>query len=355
MELFFELIQVALGTRERLNCNPSDKEWTKLFELSQKQAIAGVLFPSIEKLSLLGQKPPLTLLYEWIALSEQIKQRNILLNIKCMELMRMFADAGFDSCILKGQGNALMYPEPLLRTPGDIDIWVKGKRDEIIDYCKDKAGVSGESHHHVEFPIWEGVEIEVHFVPSYTKIPRYMKRTESFFEKFQREEIHGTEFIPEGGKMYVPSNKMNLVFQLSHMARHFFGGGIGMRQIMDFYYLLRYTKGKVNMSEVVDALRNLGLLKFADAVMWVFKEVFAAEDGLLIVPVDEKRGKLLLAEILAGGNFGHHDMRVSAKLKQKSSTLSLITKNLRLFRLFPEEALLSPIMGVWYYLKYKEA
>ena len=364
MDVFFELIQVALGLREGLSRRPSDEEWAEIYELSQKQAIAGYLFAAIDKLSKLGPKPPSPLLYEWIALVEQIKQRNILLNRKCVELMRMFEDAGFESCILKGQGNAMLYDVrckkeegrcnmALLRQPGDIDIWVKGKRDEIIGFCRSKAQDCDIQYHHIQFPIWEDVDVEVHFMPSYTEIPRYAKRTKAFFEKFEREEIDGRKLMSEQGGMYVPSKEMNLVFQMSHMARHFFGDGVGMRQIMDYYYLLKYTRGKVNIEKVVDDLRNVGLYRFAGAVMWVLKEVFAAEDELLIVPVDEKRGKLLLDEIMKGGNFGHHDKRVSARMKKKSSTLARMIRNLRLVRLFPEEALWTPIMGVWYYLKCK--
>lgn len=353
MDIFFELIQVALGMREVLSRRPSDEEWAEIYELSQKQAIAGYLFPAIDKLSKLGQKPPSALLYEWIALVEQIKQRNILLNRKCIELMRMFEDVGFESCILKGQGNALMYPEPLLRQAGDIDIWVKGKCDEIIGFCRLKAQECDIQYHHIQFPIWEDVDVEVHFIPSYTLVPRHVKRTKAFFEKFEREEIDGRKLMSEQGGMYVPSKEMNLVFQMSHMAKHFFGGGIGMRQVMDYYYLLKYTKGKVNIEKVVDDLCDLGLYRFAGAVMWVLREVFGAEEELLIAPVDEKRGRLLLDEIMKGGNFGHHDKRVSAKMKKKSSTLAIMIRNLQLVRLFPEEAVWTPIMGVWYYLKYK--
>ncbi len=352
MDLFFELIQVALGYKERLSRTPSDKEWSWINDLSRKQAIVGVLFPAIDKLSKQGQKPPLTLLYDWIAQSEQIKQRNILLNRKCIELMRMFADAGYESCILKGQGNALMYPEPLLRTPGDIDIWIKGKRDVIIEFCNSKAYGCKEWHHHIQFPIWDDVDVEVHFVPSYTRVPRFANRTQRYFEKFLREEIDGKGLISEGDKMYVLPKEKKLVFQMSHMARHFFGGGIGMRQIMDYYYLLK-SDGLWNKKDLVETLRDLELYKFAVAVMWVLKEVFGAEEELLFVPIDEKRGKLLLDEILAGGNFGHHDKRVSERIKKNSGMAALIIRNLHLIRLFPEEVMWTPIMGVWYYLKYK--
>ena len=115
MELFYELVQIALGQRELLSCTPSAAEWAELFSLAQKQAVTGVALNALEKMSQQGQKPPVNLLLEWIGLSEQIKAQNLLLNKRCGEITRLFSDAGFRTCILKGQGNALMYPDPLSR------------------------------------------------------------------------------------------------------------------------------------------------------------------------------------------------------------------------------------------------
>ena len=352
--LFFELIQVSLGCRTKLSRIPSDEEWRSLFQMAQKQAIAGKLFPTLDNLATDGQKPPLDVLYEWIGLTEQIKQRNILLNQRCIELMGLFEKNGFNSCILKGQGNALMYPEPLYRTSGDIDIWVCGKREEIFEFCKLKAGIHDVNIHHMQFPIYEDVEVEVHFVPSYSRVPRFTKRNRTFFEQFQREEIAGTGFFSEDTKMYVPTKEMNLVFQMSHMARHFFYGGIGLRQVIDYYYLLKYTKNKVNRKEIVEIFKKLGLYKFACAVMWVLKEALGMEDSFLLVSVDKKRGELLLDEIMTTGNFGQYDKRQTSNFLRKSATLSAINRNLRLLRLFPEEAFWTPFTEVWYYLKYRE-
>ena len=52
--MFYELIQVALGQREKLGRSPSDEEWAELFVLSQKQGVVGVALPALEKLSATG-------------------------------------------------------------------------------------------------------------------------------------------------------------------------------------------------------------------------------------------------------------------------------------------------------------
>ena len=348
-KLFFELRQVAVGRSKRLSWEPSLEEWTELYMVSKKQAVVGIAFLALEKLNEEGQKPPLTLLYEWIALVEQIKQRNILLNQRCIELMKLFEKSGFGSCILKGQGNALMYPEPLYRESGDIDIWVRGERNKIIEFCKTKA--EGKvSVHHVEFPIWKDVEVEVHFVPSYTKVPRFANPTQRFFEKFGCEEIDGRGLFGKGGKMYVPTKEMNLVFQMSHMARHFFYEGIGLRHLMDYYYLLEFD-GDVDFVKVRGILKDLGLYKFAAGVMWVLDTVFGIDGNRMLLPADERRGRLLLDEVMKGGNFGRHEKGLSGMLSRKNTTLSIIYRSARKAWLFPEEAFWAPILWVWGYFK----
>ena len=366
MLLFFELIQIALGNRKKLSRAPLKDEWAVLFSMAQNQTVAGLIFSVLNKLSEDGIKPPLLMLYEWISISEQIKQRNTLLNKRCINLIQLFEENGFQSCILKGQGNALMYPEPLLRTPGDIDIWVfqttgnrsgreNNKRKDIINFCRARAQGCNLRYHHIEFPIWNEVDVEVHFMPSYSLNPRFARRTQLFFDNFKRETINGGMITPNGAKFYVPHKDINLFFQLSHMARHFFNGGIGLRQVIDYYYLLLYCH--VEDNDIIDIrknLRYLGLEKFAGAVMWVLRDILGMDEKYLIAPADKKRGEMLINEITRGGNFGKYDKRLPARLKRKSSTLSAVTRCLRLLRFYPEEAFWVPIMGVYYYLKYRK-
>ena len=347
---FFDLIRSADGQKEIINVTISENEWYAMYNTAKKQAIAGYLFTVLDHFSKNNHKPPLDLLYDWISCSEQIRHRNMLLNHRCIELTKLFAESGFESCILKGQGNALMYPDPLLRTPGDIDIWVKGKKDKILKFCQSRTEGCKLGHHHIHFPIWDDVEVEVHFTPSYTRVPRFSRRTRTYFDNFERIEIDGRGSFAEGTKIYIPSKDCNLVFQMSHMARHFFYGGIGLRQVIDYYYLLK-SEGTWNKKNVVNTLRHLGLYKFAGAVMWVLAYTFKTEKEMLLVPADEKRGRLLLDEIMKGGDFGQQDSRLLAFLKKKSSTLSVIMRNIRLIHLFPEEAIWAPVMGVWYDLR----
>ena len=50
MQLFYELIWVAVGSRETLSRIPTSGEWSDLFAVSQKQALVGIAFQGLTKL-----------------------------------------------------------------------------------------------------------------------------------------------------------------------------------------------------------------------------------------------------------------------------------------------------------------
>ena len=147
--LFFELLQLALGTRDRLSRAPSPDEWTSICQESQRPAILGLMVEGLERLPK-EQLPKQGLLLQWIGLPLQIESQNCLLNKRCHELQQVFSEAGFACCILKGHGNALYYPKSEVRQSGDIDIWAfpKLKIDNgeltikpIIDFLRTKCDI----------------------------------------------------------------------------------------------------------------------------------------------------------------------------------------------------------------------
>ena len=98
-------------------------------------------------------------------------------------------------------------------------------------------------------------------------------------------------------------------------------------------------------------LKHLGLWKFAGAVMYVLKEVLGLSEEKMIVPVDEKRGRLLLAEILDGGNFGRHFTKYAGFTHQSMGKKYFlkIWRNMHFVRYYPAEALSEPIFRTWHF------
>lgn len=335
--LLFELIQVAIGNRDKMTRNPAEGEWSELYSEAMKQSVIGIAFEGVQKLPK-EQWPPQALLFEWIGTCEQIKAQNRVANQRSVEITKLFADEGFRSCILKGQGNSLMYPNPYSRMSGDIDIWVDGTRARINEFVRGKFTDAFEQEDHIEFPMFDDVPVEVHYKPCTLLSPK----TDNRFLKWSKEQktvlmSNEVELPNYSGKICVPTTEFNLVFQMAHIMIHFFIEGIGLRHFIDYYYVL---KANTDRTDVTGLFKEFGLLRFAKGVMWIEKECLGLEDDYLIAEPDEKRGRVILKEMLEGGNFGHHDERY--KSRKKGYIARGLTDGYRLLRLatvFPSESM----------------
>lgn len=340
MNLFFELLQVALGIRDKLSRIPSVAEWEWLFEEAERQAVMGVLFGGLERLPA-EQWPPFEVKLEWIGESQAIEAQNKLLNAEARRLTKVFYAEGRRSAILKGQANALLYPNRLSRQPGDIDIWVEGGRKSVKELLNklemtDEHTSSTNYHFHLS-PNEQDIVVEVHFRPSSGNHNPWTNRR---LQRFLNDEISRLTTCEEG--FCVPSTAFALVMQLSHIQRHFFGEGVGLRQIMDYFLLLRSATVE-ERSVVSRHLRSFGLLHFAEALMWMLSETMRIEEEFMLCKPDEKRGRILLCDVMEGGSFGSYSERLQIGLvrgffKGRFRHLSLVSFD------YPE--------GIWMEINY---
>ena len=142
-----------------------------------------------------------------------------------------------------------------------------------------------------------------------------------------------------------------MIYQLTHLYHHFFDEGIGMRQIIDYYYVVNNDELLVIRDTLLRELKYLGLWKFAGAMMYVLHESLGLSEEKMIAPMEEKRGKLLLAEILNGGNFGQHFTK-SGHFTQQGMAKKYFLKiwrNMHFVRYYPAEALSKPIFRTWHF------
>lgn len=364
MILFFELLQVALGTRESLSYVPSAQEWDEMKVLCMKHAVPGVGFYAMRRLSENGAAcvPPREIIMELYALERKMVLANVQQTADAVRLTWLFEQEGFCSCLLKGRGLARLYPEGMQRMSGDIDIWVvpqggEGdplykRRRAVVDLCRRVIGCRDVFYHHTDMPL-KGKEIEVHFTPSWMFAPWHNRRLQRFFEeewenrRLVRMQRTGSDAKAMGDGYYVPSLEMNAVYVLLHIYRHVFAEGVGLRQVVDYFYVLH--QDGLDKERVKEVLRSLGMMRFAGAVMWVMQEVLAMPADLMLCPPDGRRGRLLLREIMLAGNFGKWDERISG-MDRSSLWCRLIEnmrRNMRLVRHYPSEALCAPLWKAW--------
>lgn len=349
-KLFFELIQIALANKNSFNRPPSDIEWKNLYEEACKQSLAGVFLDGVNRLIESGNcsKPPMNVLYEWIGLQQHIVLHNKLHNQRTKELYVLFKERGYLSCVLKGQGTALYYEHPEYRQCGDIDIWVEGQRDEILS-CIKKAGYTtdGIDVQHTNVKFFNDVEVEVHFLPSFMFNPSTNKRLQKFFN-----EQAGKQFVNYDSGAGFPHTtiEFDLVFSIVHIYRHIFSEGIGLRQLMDYYYILTHSTIE-QRAQAFGVLVSLKMESFVGGIMWILKECFEMKEEYLICAVNKHHGEFLLSEIMTAGNFGHYDYRMLRIDKNKKFKRGFVQlkRNLRFVSYYPLEVLWSPFWKLWHW------
>lgn len=366
-KIFFEFLRFCIGSAKEIPDSLKEVDWKELYRIAQKQALLGVLFHGIQRLPK-ELAPEQKLLMQWMVMAEMVRKQNIKLYQDSVKVCQNFEKEGFANCILKGQGNALLYPDPYMRTPGDIDIYLSGGRKKIMKYVDQVCPNQVMRYHHVDFPVMK-TAIEVHFTPSYMFYPIHNRRMQKWFEKVMGEQCSHRASLPDGyGEIHVPQVSFNVIYILSHLYRHIFTEGIGLRQLLDYYFvLLKWHTDLTNLTDSnkslpqmtlintdLDALRHelkyLGLWKFAGAVMFVMKEVFGLSEDRMIAPMDEKEGRFLLDEIMRGGNFGQYDDRMGSKVGESKihRYFRMNLRNLRFVKHYPTEALSEPLFRTWF-------
>lgn len=346
--MFFDFLQFCIGSVAEIPASVKDADWKVLYAIAKKQALIGVLFHGIQQLPK-ELSPDAGLLMTWMGMAQRIRQQNIRLFMDSAKVCRNFKKEGFRCCILKGQGNALLYPDPYMRTPGDIDIYLKGGRKRVMEYVNKVCPNQVMRYHHVDFPVMK-TAIEVHFTPSYMFFPVHNRRMQKWFGKVMDLQCSNVVALPDGyGEISVPTVSFNVIYILSHLYRHVFTEGIGLRQLLDYHFNIeRCNDGNIEILQ--RELKYLGLWKFAGAVMYVLHEVFGLAEDKMIAPMDEKEGKFLLDEIMRGGNFGQYDTRLGSKEDEGKlhRYLRMNLRNLRFVKHYPTEALSEPLFRTWF-------
>ena len=236
-KIFFDFLRFCIGSAKEIPASVKDADWKVLYVIAKKQALLGVLFYGIRRLPK-ELAPEQKLLMQWMVMAEQIRKQNIRLFLDSVKVCQNFENEGFANCILKGQGNALLYPDPYIRTPGDIDIYLTGGRKRVMQYINKVCPNQVMRYHHMDFPVMK-TAIEVHFTPSYMFFPVHNRRMQKWFKEVMGEQCNHRVSLPDGyGEIHVPQVSFNVIYILSHLYRHIFTEGIGLRQLLDYYYVV---------------------------------------------------------------------------------------------------------------------
>lgn len=391
-KIYYKFIQFALGTyegKEFLDGSALNGfDWQRFYAFAKKQTLVGIIMEGISRLPK-AVAPKQGLLMNWFMMSQNISRQNMMLNAATAKIYNKVKAAGYDCCILKGQANAAMYTNPAARTPGDVDMWVDASREEIRQLAqtlaKENGRIDEENYNHIALTT-NDISVELHYTPGFMANFTYNRRLQQWFRESIDAQCRNMITIPgETGNVAAPTADFNAVYQLYHLYHHYFYEGVGLRQVVDYYYVMwnvecgmwseecgvknssldnssSQAKPRTNQHSTFNiqhSLTRLGLWHFAGAMMYVLHEVLGLPEEKMIAPMDKKRGEMLLNDILCGGNFGHHDERHAwgrdtydgngFKHGALGHNLLRLHRDLRLLRYYPSEALSEPVFRLWHY------
>ena len=132
MHPFRKLILISLGRADSFEKTPSHGDWHLVFKMARQQTLLGVLFDAVQRLPQ-DQRPPESIYGEWQELTDKIAGIHQRHEARVRELEAILGRLGLHGCILKGTALSHLYPIPERRMCGDIDVWLKGTHDEILD------------------------------------------------------------------------------------------------------------------------------------------------------------------------------------------------------------------------------
>lgn len=249
------------------------------------------------------------------------------LNAAIARVVSVLQEADVPCVLLKGQGVARFYPNPLLRECGDIDLYVGPERlpDAIRATAplSDKPERSKMSGKH--WLLWIGdAEIEFH----HTMLPKTRRKSRDFSTietEGLSDDLATVDF--EGVPVDTPGGTFNAFYLFFHAWQHFLGSGIGLRQLCDWACLLHRCGGSIDRTRLLATLKRLHLLR-----PWTIFGCIAVHD--LGLPETEfpfydgtryDQSRRVLGRILLDGNFGmeshHPEARPKGYLNGKLSSL----------------------------------
>lgn len=183
---------------------------------------------------------------------------------KLSMVLTILCEKGIEPVLLKGFGLAQLYPNPVLRQFGDIDLFVGLEPfHEACALVRSLPGaytwcmeVDSGRHYNVEFG---KTVFEIHRVSADITDPREKAvyadiEHEGLVEQTRRVDL-------EGFPITLPSKEFMVFFTFFHAWRHFITSGVGWRQISDVAMTLHAYLGQVDLDKLRQWLSSMHLMK----------------------------------------------------------------------------------------------
>lgn len=261
LQAFFTLLRAGLWAEPEkqisLDC---PVEWDEIYRQACEQSVLGLVLAGIDCLPN-DQRPPKVLLLQWIGEIQMLEQRNREMNAFISELVERMRDAGIYTLLVKGQGIAQCYERPLWRSCGDVDFFLSEnnyeRAKEFLNPLASSNKVEGKYKQEYSLTLDPWV-VELHG----NMRCGLSAKMDKALDKIQREVFYGGDvrsWMNGKTQVFLPGINCDICFVFTHFLKHFYCGGIGLRQICDWSRLLWKYRDSVKIEDLEKHLTALGL------------------------------------------------------------------------------------------------
>lgn len=252
--------------------------------LAAKQGLSAVVLDGIDKLRVKSGELRVNLqekilLAEWIGEVHQFYEQRYEQYLQAISSLAKFYNShGFKMMVLKGYACSLDWPNPEHRPCGDIDIWLFNQQKEadaaLEVWFKSLSGstcspsvqefkIDSSHHHHTVFN-WQGFMVENHYDFVNVHARKSSKELEKVFKELGADDSHSVEVL--GEKVYLPSPNLHALFLAKHMASHFTGAYITLRQVLDWAFFVEKHSSLIDWEWLNRMLTDFHLKDFMNSI-----------------------------------------------------------------------------------------
>lgn len=309
-EAFFALLRAGLWESDVRLSSINKVDFTSVCRLAEEQSVVGLVAAGIEHV--VDFKVPQEISLQFAGQTIQLEQRNSAMNRFIGSIVDKMREIGIYTLLLKGQGIAQCYERPLWRACGDVDLFLsEDNYKKAKAYLKNVANHVGQEEHfkkHMAFAV-DQWEVELHGSLRRGLSPRINKvldeiKVDTFYGGDIRSWLNGNT------QVFLLSPDNDIIYVFIHYLSHFYGGGIGLRQICDWVRLLWTYKDMIDDNRLKIRLRKMGVFN-----QWKAFGAFAVD--YLGMPIEamplyspqakwKRKSEKICSFVLEVGNFGHN-------------------------------------------------
>lgn len=359
-EAFFRLVGAGLWEKEVQFLSFDKIDFTEVYRLAEEQSVVGLVAAGIEHI--VNNKVPQEIALTFVGSALQLEQRNQAMNVFIGELVDKMRSADISALLVKGQGVAQCYERPLWRAAGDVDFYLSKdnyeKAKKFLLPLANNVDEEDKKRLHLGFTLGSWI-VELHG----SLRNSFSKSMNAVCDEVHQDLFYGgsvRSWNNGGTQLFLPGLDDDVIIIFSHFINHFYGEGVGLRQICDWCRLLWKYKNSINLSLLEKRIRRMRLM-----TEWRVFGVFAID--FLGMPIEAmpfidkqskyvKRANKIACLIIKTGSFGsNNDSSYRQNSKKWKGNLITFYKRMgefsKIAKIFPLNALVFFVSYSWNKMK----